>query len=194
MICRGFIVGKPSRYQQLPPEDRTFVERRQYQNGYADIDGLQADLKERGHDIPRSTCGEMNKFLKEKTNALREKTQITTSIIEAAGENAHNLGLAANLLLQNEAVDMLSKLKLDEIDFQNLPDHLKIKLFFGLSETHLNASRSIQIQQKAKLEIQEQIKKKAQEAAKEVVQTVKDAGLSDEQATLIRNKILNVAQ
>ena len=182
--------GKRNRFQRLPPKDRAFVENRQFNNGYGDIDGLQQDLKERGHDIPRSTLGYINKYLKEQADEIRQKTQLTTSIINAVGENAHNLGLATSLLFQNEVQEMLSKLGLREIDYTALSEEARIKLFFNLSKTQLNTSESIQIQQKAKIELEKRVK----ETATVIEETVKDAGLTDEKAAFILEKVLGIAK
>lgn len=182
-------MAKRNRFQQLPPEDRAFVERRQFDKGFGDIDGLQDDLKQRGHDIPRSTCGEINKFLKEKTAQLQQKTSDMTALVNAMGDKAHNLGLANVALLQNESQEILGKLNLGQIDFNEIDDEQKLKIFYNLSKVNHDSARAAQTLQSAKIELEKRVK----ETAQAVEETVKKAGLSDETATFIRQKILGIA-
>jgi hypothetical protein len=186
--------GKRNRFQRLPPKVRAFVENRQYNNGYGDIDGLQQDLKERGHEIPRSTLGYINKYLKEQAEEISQKTKLTTSIINAVGGDAHNLGLATSLVLQNETQEMIAKLDLRQINYEELSENARIALFLKLSKAHRDTAEAIQIQQKAKIEFENRVKEKTKEAAQEVDKTVKEAGLSEAQADFIRKKILGIAQ
>lgn len=108
----------PKAIDAIPSEVRAKIDQWLHSHGYADYDGLVEMLASQGYELSRTVLGRYGKNLKEKTEKIRQATQMTTELLAALGDNANNLGLASLAMAQQSIFDTLAAhdISLDGMD------------------------------------------------------------------------------
>lgn len=179
---------KPSTYHSLPDKDREWLEYRQAQNGWSDIDGAAEELKQRGHEIPRSTVGDINKYLKNRAAAIKARQEGTTALLNALGENAHDIGLANVALLHDMSQEIISKLNMQDIDLTELSPEKRLATFFKLAGVQMESSIAAKNLQSARVELESRVNN----LADEVEALAKKGGISDETVRELKQRVLKL--
>lgn len=182
-------MGSRSVLGRLPPEVRAQVEQRQEENGYSDIDGLRAELAERGYDGPgfsRSNLGYVNEYLKAQADDLKRKKSDIQIILDSG---IQDIGLVNAVLFHNAIQDILSQLNIADIDLSELHPMDRMALFLKLSRAQLDVAKSIpSLKQERRLDQTAA----TVEATLAQVQAI-NPGVSDEMAEAIKVKLLGKA-
>jgi hypothetical protein len=178
-------------FARLKPENRAFLEKRQGQKLFTDVDGAAEELRARGEEVSRSAVGRMNQWLQEEAGEIKRDQAGFQAVLNALGEGIHDAGLVMTALLYRRAHRAMQEIDMDALDFESLSNEEKIKLLFiALPAAQEKIARSA-IALEASKDKQEARAARAH-LADEISQDAKQAGLSDESAELIRKKILGV--
>ncbi len=180
---------KPNTFDSLPEPVKEWLTQRQAGNAWSDIDGLTAALKERGHDIPRSTVGDINKYLKDRAASIKARQEGTTALLTALGDKAHDIGLSNIAMLHDHSQEILAKLRISEIDLDKLTPDQRLKVFFKLAGVQMEASVAAKNLQSARTELENRIKATA-DAVESIARKV--GGISDDTINAIKKRILKL--
>lgn len=153
---------------------------------------INAILEAEGHEerLSKSAVNRYDLRMREVGNKLQQSRAIAEMWIGKFGSQPQGkIGNLVNEMLRGLAFDLALKLQESDISDGNIPDIVSQLKSLSLTVQRLESASALS--DKREREIREETK---QEAAKEVGKIAKTAGLSDDNAELIRNKILGINQ
>jgi hypothetical protein len=178
-------------YAKLSPEGRAFIENRQGQTLFTDIDGATEALNEQGENVSRSSMGRINQYLQETAALLTVRNHGIDLVMSKLEGKMHDPGLVANAILVASIIDAQSKLNLDKIDYDALPDEQKIALGFDVFPKALDkVGKSTVNLEGSKDKESERIKKEA--LANELAKAAIKSGISSDTAEAWRAEFLGL--
>lgn len=188
----------PKTFTSLSPEDRAYLEQRQADNGYRDVDAMQTEMGDRGYSgrgFSRSAWGDVNLYLRHAAERIQSKQQAMTAVLNALGANAGDIGLV-NVALMHDAVQtFMEKLDFEAMDLDGIAEDpaAALKFLRLLSQIQLDSAKSVTPLKTEKRTDQKEIdaaKKSAMQAMADEIQRQHD-GLSDGTVQDIMNKVLH---
>jgi hypothetical protein len=137
--------GPPLSYRKLPPEDRAFLEQRQTANGFSDIDGLKAEMTERGYVYSRSEWGKVSAYLCRLSERLIDRQKVMTGIIQALGPNIQDTGLVNIAMLHDAMQTVMEKLEpvLAQMDMSELSPAQAIATLSAMAKIHAESTKPL---------------------------------------------------
>lgn len=179
-----------SKLNLLPAEVRAWLDSRLVANAFGNYDDLTDQLNQKlaEHDlelrVSRSGLGVYGKTLKERIEKIRASTSAAKVLNETLDDDGDALGMANIALAQDLMFQLMNRVNLDDPDQKVDVDELSM-LFRALG----NISRASLPQKKWAKSVREELERKTSQAAAEIQS---EAGLTDEQAAIIRAKILGI--
>lgn len=179
-------MGARSKVLDLPDDVRAELDRRLVSGGFRDYDALTAWLTEQGAEISRSSLGRYGKDLESRLGRLRDSAKLSEMIVEQMPDAEGAVGQASLALAQSQIMDVLYFL--GEADEESDPaERLRLLRSASLSLAQL-ARAGVTVKKYA-----DDVRARATAAADAVDRLTKSSGLSDEAASVIRSKILGIA-
>lgn len=171
-------MARRSKVVALPKAVKEWLDKALLDGNFADYELLTATLKEKGHDISKSSLHRYGSQFEKKMAAIKIATEQARAIGEAVPDDENAMGDALLRVIQEKTFSMLMNMEEDpKIGFAKLAS---IAIDSGFSSTNIKEFRS-------------KVKNKAKDAATEVAATARQAGLSDEMVAEIKRKILGIA-
>ncbi len=167
----------------LNDEDRKALNARLVKSGFADYSEHAEWLAERGYEIARSSVHRYGQDFEDRLNRLKLATEQARTIVEASPDDEGMMSDALTRLLQEKLFTVLQDMEVD-------PDKVNIA---SLGKAIADLNRANISQKKWQQEYREkiQLEERAKAANKAKTLSIK-AGLSDEQAGVIRAQILGI--
>lgn len=163
----------------LPSEVKESLDAKLMSSGFSDYEGLSEWLAEQGFEISSSALGRYGKGFEAQVRDLRIAAEQARVAVEAIGDDEDALGEAMTGMMKQKLMSTL-------VDFQIDTEALTLKeLTLAISRV---SNAGVRVKQYAA-----QARERARMVAAEVTDVVRAAGLSDEAAELINQKILGVA-
>lgn len=192
---------RPSSVNSLPPEILAAVNRLLAEEA-ATLDEIVAKLDEMGHPRSRSALGRHSLRIKRAGRRLRQSREITEALAREVGDAATQgrQGRVMVELTRTLVFDMIERLaEIDEaagpVDEDGNPRAPVLSprdaAFLGKGLAEL--SRALRLDQDFEEKVREQVREEERVKAAAAAETiVRERGLSDEDAAIIRAKILGV--
>lgn len=167
-----------SKVATLPPEVIAWLEQQLVTRAFSGYQELEDALRAQGYEISKSSLHRYGQDFSERVAALKRSQQMAKAIMTEAGDGEADLAGAVSQIALDRCLEMLMKLEIEpgEVDFSDL-----MKAVAALTRS------SITVKQ-----FQTKIKAAAAQVAAEVAKVVKQGGLSDEAADIIRRQILGI--
>jgi len=140
----------PKAIDSIPSEVRAKIDQWLHSHGYADYDGLVEMLASQGYELSRTVLGRYGKNLKEKTEKIRQATQMTTELLAALGDDANNLGLASVAMAQQSIFDALAS---SELNLEGMSERERTSVLLKLYRVLPSLSAGFARQDKRRAEI-----------------------------------------
>ena len=167
----------------LPEQIKSELNNKLIANSFSGYEELALWLANQGFNISKSSVHRYGQQFKNSLESIKLITEQARAIAEAAGDDENSLGDALTRLAQQRAFEML--LNLQEID----PDRpVPIEVLPKLGRMVADLNRSGVAVKKYRTEVLE----RATKVAKEVEVAIKNKGLSDETASLIRAQVMGI--
>lgn len=168
-----------SKVLALPAPVKTWLDAALVEGNFSGYEALSAELKKRGHDISKTGLHRYGQDFGERLKTLKLVSEQARAVVEAAPDEDGAVNDALVRLTQEKLFSVLLDIEID-------PETVDVtKLARAVADLG-----KASVMQKRWLN---EVRAKAQAAAEDVATTVKAAGLSDEAAAAIRQKILGVA-
>lgn len=100
-----------SKIQQLPPEDKAWLDKALISGNFSGYEALEAALAERGYQIGKSSINRYGQNLERKLSAIKASTDAAAAIAEAAPDDSDLRSAAVISLVQTELFDLLVALQ-----------------------------------------------------------------------------------
>ncbi|MEF2154662.1 DUF3486 family protein [Luteimonas sp. FXH3W] len=173
-----------SKVHQLPEDIRQSLEQRLIQSGFSDYQGLSDWLAEQGFEIARSSLHRFGQGFEERCAALKIATDQARAIVEASPDSEGAMGQALTRLVQEKIFSVLLDMEID-------PEEVDIS---KLTRAIADLSRAAVSQQKHASEVRRAAREEMLAAQREeLAKQVRNGGLSDSAAKVMREKILGIA-
>lgn len=177
---------KPSRIKsELPLKVREQLNKKLFENGFSDYQGLTDWLQELGYEISRSSVHRYGVKFKQEYDALKIATEQAKVIAETIPDDEGAMAEALTKIAQNKLMAALSGLNIEaylEGDVvENLPKI--VGAIAKLNQSSVNLKK-----------YQREVKEKALAAAADFEAVAVKGGLSDTAVDEIKNKILGVGK
>ena len=179
-----------SKINRLPPDVKAWLDQRLVKNGFGNYDDLTEQLNEKLElhnleiSISRSGLGNYGKDLKERIAKIQASTEAAKLLNETIDDEGDALGMANVALAQ----DLIFQI-MNQYDPEDPTQKVSIKEISTLFRALGNISRASLPQKKWAKKVREELEQKTAAAAAEIQS---EAGLTDEQAEIIRAKILGI--
>ena len=174
---------KTSAINALPEDVKQELNNKLILSHFSGYEDLASWLFSKGFSISKSSVHRYGKKFKESLEKLQLATEQARAVSEAAGDDENSLGDALTRLAQQRAFEML--LNLQEID----PDRpVPIEVLPKLGRMVADLNRSGVAVKKYRTEVLE----RATKVAKEVEVAIKNKGLSEETASIIRAQVMGI--
>ena len=179
-----------SKINQLPSEVKAWLDHQLVKNGFGNYDDLTAQLNEKlaEHNlevsVSRSGLGVYGKKIKDRIEKIRASTEAAKLLNETLDDDGDALGMANVALAQDLIFQLMNQYDPDDEDHKINVKEISV-LFHALS----NLSRTSLPQKQWAKKVREELERKTNEAADEIQA---EAGLTDDQAAIIRRKILGL--
>lgn len=168
-----------SKVQALPAEVKEWLDGALVDGNFSGYELLEAELKQRGYDIGKSSLHRYGQAFEERLKTLKLATEQARAVVQASPDDDDAMNQALIRLTQEKLFGLMMDLDID-------PETVDIA---KITRSIADLARSSTDAKKYAREVRE----KAKAAAEEVASTVKSAGLTDEAAEAIRAKILGIA-
>lgn len=168
-----------SKIQGLPPDVKDWLDKALIDGNFSDYELLAADLRARGYDISKSSVHRYGQQFEERLSTLKLVTEQARAVVQASPDDDDAMNQALIRITQEKLFTLMLDLQID-------PDDVDIA---KVTRSIADLARSSTDAKKYAREIRE----KAKAAAEEVATTIREAGLTDDAAEAIRNKILGIA-
>jgi len=168
-----------SSIEKLPDEIRRELNEKLIGNSFSGYDDLSSWLQEKGFNISRSAIHRYGKDFEDRLEALRIATEQARAIAETTGDESNFMGDALIRIFQQKIFDLLLKLEVDgqEYDLAQLS-----KMISQMNATSIDQKKYM-----------DEVRKRTKDVAGQVEESLKrEAGISDEFAATIRQKILEI--
>jgi hypothetical protein len=180
-----------SKIQQLPPEVKAWLDQQLVKHAFGNYDELtqQLNAKLAEHNleisVSRTGLGNYGKSLKDRIEKIRASTEAAKLLGETINDEGDALA-AANIALSQDIIFQL--LQQWDPEDEDKPQ-MSVKDMSGLFRALGNISRASLPLKKWQKQVRVELQRKKEEAAASIQA---DAGLNDEQAAIIRAKILGI--
>lgn len=167
-----------SKVQALPPELRAWLDDELLRRGFSDYVQLAADLRAKGADVSKSGLQRHGSQLELRLAQLKASNEQARALVDANPDDEGKMNEAVMRLAQEKIFQLLMQMDID-------PEEVDInKLFKNVAEI----GKASVIQKKHQADIRDRVAK----AARDVEDTARKAGMSDETIDVIRKRILGV--
>lgn len=126
-------------------------------NDFGGLEGIVAELKEKGHDISRSALGRYSQVMERKLAAVKASTQAAAAIAEAAPDDADLRSAAVISLVQTEVFNLL--VQMQEVDAESDTAE-RMKLLSSAAKSVAELSRASVTQKKWQADVREKVNAK----------------------------------
>jgi len=167
-----------SKITMLPEEIKAEVNRRLIAGNFANYAVLAEWLEEQGFEISRSAIHRYGQEFEDKCEAIKIATEQAKAIVGVVGDDEGNMNEALIRLIQQLSFDIL--VKSQDGDLGDILPKMGV-MVAKLSKASVDQKKWMS-----------EMRKKTTEAADEVVKVVKQGGLSNEKAELIKKRILGI--
>lgn len=169
-----------SKVEGLPADVKAWLDQALVQNNFSQYELLEAELSKRGYGIGKSSLHRYGQDFEERLKALRVVTEQARAVVQASPDEDGAVNDALVRLTQEKMFGILMELNVD-------PDEVDIvKLTRAIAELGKASVAQKRWQAEAR-------KQALADAAKEAGEAAKSAGLTDEAAAQIQQRILGVA-
>jgi len=177
--------------EALPPAVKKWLDQALAEGNFSGYESLEAELKERGFQIGKSSIHRYGQKLERKLAAIKASTQAATAIAEAAPDDADLRSAAVISLVQTEVFDVLVALQ----EAETLEDPVdRVKLLGRVAKSIAELSRASVNQKKFQATVEARIREEERiKAAETVTASAKAAGVSSETIAIIRRDVLGMA-
>nr|VFK21751.1 MAG: Protein of unknown function (DUF3486) [Candidatus Kentron sp. LFY] len=172
-------MGK-SKIDQLPPEERQWVEDWLIQHNFTGYDEFEKQARERGIDVSRSGGQRWGSEFQMRLERIKIATEQAQAIVRTTGDDSANLTEGLQSLVQTKLFEMMQQFNYDPEEGIDI-----VKVTRAVADM----SRATVNQKRWRLEV----KTRVEAAAREVESVVKKGGISEDTAKQIRQKILGIA-
>lgn len=183
---------KRSKVETLPTAVKEWLDRALVTGNFAGYTALEAELRDRGYGIGKSSIQRYGSNLERKLAAIKASTEAARIIAEAAPDDAGQLSGAVMGMIQTEVFNVLVGLQELEQSAEGGDEESKMaraKLLSQLAKNVATLSRASVSQKKHEIEI----RGKARAAAEAVAKVARKGGLSANAINDIRAQILGIA-
>lgn len=168
-----------SKVDGLPKAVKEWLDRALVEGNFAGYEALSAELKARGHGISKTGLHRYGQAFEERLQALKMVTEQARAVVEASPDEDDAVNQALVRVTQEKLFTLMMDLQID-------PETVDIaKITRSIADLARSSTTVKDYARKVKL--------KAAEAAKDVGDTLKGAGLSNEAVEAIKQRILGVA-
>lgn len=183
---------KRSKVETLPAAVKEWLDRALVTGNFAGYTALEAELRDRGYGIGKSSIQRYGSNLERKLAAIKASTEAARIIAEAAPDDAGQLSGAVMGMIQTEVFNVLVGLQELEQSAEGSDEKSKMaraKLLSQLAKNVATLSRASVSQKKHEIET----RGKARAAAEAVAKVARKGGLSANAINDIRAQILGIA-
>jgi hypothetical protein len=175
----------------LPQDIRRWLDTQLSKGNFSGYQQLEAELKERGFHIGKSSIHRYGQQLESKLAAIKASTEAARAIAEAAPDDADLRSSAVISLVQTEVFDVLVQLQ----EAEAIEDPVeRLRLMRGAAKSIAELSRASVNQKKWQTQVEARIREEEREKAAQTVEaSAKAAGVSPETIAIIRRDILGMA-
>lgn len=168
-----------SKVHSLPAAVKQWLDDALVEGNFTGYETLEAELKQRGFDISKSSLHRYGQEFEERLNALKLATEQARAVVQASPDDDDAMNQALIRITQEKLFTLMLDLEIDpaEVDIAKITRSIA-----DLARSSTDAKKYAN-----------EVRAKARAAAEEVADTVKGAGLTDEAAEAIRAKILGIA-
>ena len=168
-----------SKVHSLPAAVKQWLDDALVEGNFTGYETLEAELKQRGFDISKSSLHRYGQEFEERLNALKLATEQARAVVQASPDDDDAMNQALIRITQEKLFSLMLDLEIDpaEVDIAKITRSIA-----DLARSSTDAKKYAR-----------EVREKAKAAAEEVANTVKSAGLTDEAAEAIRAKILGIA-
>ena len=168
-----------SKVHSLPAAVKQWLDDALVEGNFTGYETLEAELKQRGFDISKSSLHRYGQEFEERLNALKLATEQARAVVQASPDDDDAMNQALIRITQEKLFSLMLDLEIDpaEVDISKITRSIA-----DLARSSTDAKKYAR-----------EVREKARAAAEEVASTVKSAGLTDEAAEAIRAKILGIA-
>lgn len=172
-----------SKVEALPAELKSELDRKLFEGAFSDYEGLAGWLAEQGVALSKSSLHRYGQRFEERMGALRIATEQARALVEGARDDEGVMAEALMRMAQEKIYSLLMEVDVD-------PDQVDInKLFRTIAEISRATVPMKRWQAEQRRAIAAEMARRAVEAMED---GAREAGLSDEDAALIRAKLLGV--
>lgn len=183
-------MGRESAISQLSPDDKAWLDKWLRDKGFCGYEEVALLLQERGYSISKSSVHRYGQKLERKLSAVQASTQAALMIAEAVPDDGDARSQAVLSLVQTELFNALMQLQDVNDDEANINPEKRLAMLTKAGKGIAEIVKASVLQKQHAIDVRE----KAEKAAQAVQEIVKSGGLSDETASLIRAKILGIAE
>jgi hypothetical protein len=176
---------RPSKIDQLPEELRAELDRKLIEGRFHGYVELAQWLTEQGFSIGKSAVGAYGLSLQRRLDSIRASTEAARMIAQAAPDDADERSNAIISLVQTEIFESL--LALQEASEEAEPAK-RVEILGKAAKNIATLTRASVARNKWAAEVQA----KVEQAAEDVDQVARAAGLSEETARKIREKVMGI--
>lgn len=186
---------KRPKVETLPPAIKEWLDQALLSSNFAGYTALEAELKERGFSIGKSSIQRYGSDLERRLAAIKASTQAAKIIADGAPDDAGQLSGAVMAMIQTDMFNVLVTLQELEAQSDGNPKDAaaaqmaRAKLLSQLAKNMATLSRASVSQKKHEIEI----RGKVAAAADAVAKAAKKGGLSAGAVDSIRREILGIA-
>ena len=169
-----------SKVAALPVSVKKWLDDALLENNFANYELLATELKDKGYAISKTGLHRYGQKFEERLQTLKIVTEQAQAIVQANPDDDDALNQALIRLTQEKLFTVLMELEVD-------PTKIDIaKLTKSIAEIARSSTGAKEYASK--------VRQRVKEAAKEVGETVKGAGLTDEVVEQIKRSILGIAE
>lgn len=180
-------MAKRSSVQGLPTEIRAWLDTTLVEGNFSGYKLLEAELKERGYEIGKSSIQRYGTKLERRLAAVKASTDAARAIAEGAPDEQDHKSAATIALVQSDLFEAL--LSLQEAEDEDDPAE-RVKILSKAARGIAEVAKASITQKKFAQEVRRQALK---DAADKVEETAKQAGVSPETIQIIRRDVLRMA-
>lgn len=173
--------------EYLPDEVRSWLDKTLAEGNFSGYELLEAELKERGYQIGKSSIHRYGQKLEKKLAAIKASTEAARAIAEAAPDDADLRSSAVISLVQTEVFDVLVQLQ----EAEAMEDPLeRLRLMRGAAKSIAELSRASVNQKKWQVSIEAKIREEERaKAAEAVTAAAKTGGATPELLKIIHQAL-----
>lgn len=170
---------KRSAIETLPEKVKSKLQRKLVERGFSGYSDLAEWLAEQGFEISRSAVHRYGSAFEESLKRAQLSSQMAFAFASAVPDDEGKLNQATIRMLQDRIFGLLVDLDAGEVEPKTIASLTRAVSELSRADVNLRVKMS-------------EIRTRTEEAAKEADKIVKSAGLSEEQASMIRAHILGI--